>query len=82
MKVGAFFYFLLLFFLDLCLFTYFGQFLVFLTPSQGFAQIIASGERPAARQHVHTLLEIVVLTADNVGLLMLRTLFRGNSREH
>ena len=40
----AFLYFLLLFFLDLCLFTYFGQFLVFLTPSQGFAQIIASGE--------------------------------------
>ena len=42
--MGAFLYFLLLFFLDLCLFTYFGQFLVFLTPSQGFAQIIASGE--------------------------------------
>ena len=38
------FTFFLLFFLDLCLFTYFGQFLVFLTPSQGFAQIIASGE--------------------------------------
>ena len=44
LSVGAFLYFLLLFFLDLCLFTYFGQFLVFLTPSQGFAQIIASGE--------------------------------------
>ena len=44
--MGAFLYFLLLFFLDLCLFTYFGQFLVFLTPSQGFAQIIASGESP------------------------------------
>ena len=46
MAVDAFFYFLLIFFLDLCLFTYFGQFLVFLTPSQGMAQIIASGERP------------------------------------
>ena len=44
LSAGAFLYFLLLFFLDLCLFTYFGQFLVFLTPSQGFAQIIASGE--------------------------------------
>ena len=49
-SAGAFLYFLLLFFLDLCLFTYFGQFLVFLTPSQGFAQIIASGESPVSAQ--------------------------------
>lgn len=40
---GAFFYFFLMFLLDLGLFTYFGQFLVFLTPSQGLAQIIATG---------------------------------------
>ena len=46
MAVDSFFYFLLMFFLDLCVFTYFGQFLVFLTPSQGMAQIIASGELP------------------------------------
>ena len=44
LSVSSFFYFILIFFLDLCVFTYFGQFLVFLTPSQGMAQIIASGE--------------------------------------
>ncbi|CAL8463057.1 g2591 [Coccomyxa elongata] len=42
LKTSAFFYFFLMFLLDLALFTYFGQFLVFLTPSQGLAQIIAS----------------------------------------
>ena len=57
MSVDAFFYFLLLFFLDLCLFTYFGQFLVFLTPSQGFAQIIASGEPLLEHNPAHALLE-------------------------
>ena len=45
LTADSFFYFILIFFLDLCVFTYFGQFLVFLTPSQGMAQIIASGER-------------------------------------
>ena len=44
LTAASFFYFTLVFFLDLCVFTYFGQFLVFLTPSQGMAQIIASGE--------------------------------------
>jgi hypothetical protein len=44
LTADSFFYFILIFFLDLCVFTYFGQFLVFLTPSQGMAQIIASGE--------------------------------------
>ncbi|KAK9907686.1 hypothetical protein WJX75_008105 [Coccomyxa subellipsoidea] len=38
----AFFYFFFMFILDLALFTYFGQFLVFLTPSQGLAQILAT----------------------------------------
>lgn len=73
MSVGSFFYFLLLFFLDLCLFTYFGQFLVFLTPSQGFAQIIASGESLIAKWHMHVLLDIEVLPADDVRLLILCT---------
>ena len=39
----AVFYFFFMFILDLALFTYFGQFLVFLTPSQGLAQILATG---------------------------------------
>ncbi|BDA47962.1 ABC transporter G family member 36 [Coccomyxa sp. Obi] len=42
LSAASFFYFFLMFLLDLALFTYFGQFLVFLTPSQGLAQIIAS----------------------------------------
>ena len=38
-----FFFMFLVFFLALTMFTYLGQCLVFLTPSQGLAQIIASG---------------------------------------
>ena len=44
LSISAFLYFTLVFSLNLCVFTYFGQFLVFLTPSQGMANIIASGE--------------------------------------
>jgi hypothetical protein len=40
-----FFFMFLVFFLALTMFTYLGQCLVFLTPSQGLAQIIASGAR-------------------------------------
>ena len=49
LKASAFFYFFFMFILDLALFTYFGQFLVFLTPSQGLAQIIASGAPPVSQ---------------------------------
>ena len=34
----------LVFFLAITMFTYLGQFLVFLTPSQGLGQILASGQ--------------------------------------
>ena len=44
LSAASFLYFTLVFFLNLCVFTYFGQFLVFLTPSQGMANIVASGE--------------------------------------
>lgn len=54
LKASAFFYFFLMFLLDLALFTYFGQFLVFLTPSQGLAQIIASGVPPSHMPHMIT----------------------------
>ena len=41
---GHFFFMFLVFFLAITMFTYLGQFLVFLTPSQGLGQILASGE--------------------------------------
>lgn len=37
----------LVFFLAITMFTYLGQFLVFLTPSQGLGQILASGQPDA-----------------------------------
>ena len=44
---GHFFFMFLVFFLAITMFTYLGQFLVFLTPSQGLGQILASGQPDA-----------------------------------
>lgn len=49
-----------MFVLDLALFTYFGQFLVFLTPSQGLAQILATGKLNCWTCLLHVFVAIVL----------------------